>query len=296
MDLESLNQFMSTRMGEAVLRLVRILLILLAAWFISALLSRVIRKVRERITHNLATPEQINRAETLGRVIRYAATVVVTLVAGVLVLSQLGISVAPILGAAGVVGIALGFGAQNLVRDYFTGFFLLLEGQLSTGDVVTIADMSGTVEDVTLRHVRLRDAQGHVHYVSNGLITTVTNRTQGFAYAVMDVGVSWRQPLDKVLEAMQAVGADLAADPRFAPGILEPFEIIGVETLGESSVVLRGRFKVRASEQWSVRREYLKRVKAAFDERGIQAPFPQLTVHAGALGSELPLIRPGGQD
>jgi small conductance mechanosensitive channel len=296
MDFQSLNEFMATRVGDGVLRLVRITLILLAAWFVSALLSRVIRKVRDRIKNNLGTPEQVNRAETLGRVIRYAATVVVTLVAGVLVLSEMGISVAPILGAAGVVGIALGFGAQNLVRDYFTGFFLLLEGQLSTGDVVTIADMSGTVEDITLRHVRLRDAQGHVHYVSNGLITTVTNRTQGFAYAVMDVGVSWRQPLDKVIETMQAVGADLATDPRFTAGILEPFEIIGVETLGESSVVLRGRFKVRASDQWSVRREYLKRVKTAFDERGIQAPFPQLTVHAGVVGQEAALLRPGGQD
>ncbi len=191
--MEAIGDFLTGEWGSSVVRMLRIVGILIGAWILAALLSRVIRKIRMRISQNLTAPEQVKRAETLGRVFRYAVSVIVTLVAGVLVLSELGISVAPILGAAGVVGVAVGFGAQNLVKDYFTGLFLLLENQMSTGDVVTVAGLTGVVEDITLRHVRLRDYSGHVHYISNGLITTVTNLTYGFAYAVIDVGVAYRE-------------------------------------------------------------------------------------------------------
>jgi small conductance mechanosensitive channel len=281
-DWRALSDFLDSELGRSSITLLRICIILLGAWVLTAVLSRLIRTFRKRISQGMTAPGQKNRAETLGRVFRYAVSVIVTLMAGVLVLSELGISVAPILGAAGVVGLAIGFGAQNLVKDYFTGLFLLLENQLSTGDVVTIAGVSGLVEDITLRYVRLRDYDGHVHYVSNGLITTVTNRTHGFAYAVMDVGVAYREQVDAVLQVMREVGAELADDADFKHRILEPLDIAGVESLGDSAVVLRCRFKVPGLEQWTVRREYLRRVKAAFDSKGIEIPFPHMTLYAGA--------------
>jgi small conductance mechanosensitive channel len=295
MDWQTVSEFLDSEMGEAAIRLLRIAGILLGAWVLAMLLRRLSKAFRMQVGRRVSTPEQLNRVETLGRVFRYAMTVVVTLVAAVLVLSELGISVAPILGAAGVVGVAIGFGAQNLVKDYFSGLFLLIENQMSVGDVVIIAGLSGQVEEITLRHVRLRDANGHVHYISNGLITTVTNMTQVFAYAVMDVGVAYREDVDGVIEVMREVGAALAADPSFSDAMLEPLEILGVESLGDSAVVLRCRIKVRASQQWNVRREYLRRVKAAFDRQGIEIPFPHMTVYAGADRKAAPAPFGAGQ-
>jgi small conductance mechanosensitive channel len=189
--------------------------------------------------------------------------------------------VAPILGAAGVVGIAVGFGAQSLVKDYFTGFFILLENQIRQGDVVQVADKAGLVEEITLRYVRLRDYDGNVHYVPNGLVTTVTNMSRGFAQSVIDVGVAYREDVDEAFEVMRAVAAELRADAAFAPRILDEIEIAGVEKWADSAVVLRCRFKVAPLEQWNVRREFLRRLKQAFDARGIEIPFPHLTVYAG---------------
>jgi small conductance mechanosensitive channel len=180
-----------------------------------------------------------------------------------------------------VVGIAVGFGAQSLVKDYFTGFFILLENQIRQGDVVQVADKSGLVEEITLRYVRLRDYDGNVHYVPNGLVTTVTNMSRGFAQSVIDVGIAYREDVDEAFEVMRAVAAELRADAVFAPRILDEIEIAGVEKWADSAVVLRCRFKVAPLEQWNVRREFLRRLKQAFDARGIEIPFPHLTVYAG---------------
>jgi small conductance mechanosensitive channel len=207
--------------------------------------------------------------------------VVVTLVAGMLVLGELGVSVAPILGAAGVVGIAVGFGAQSLVKDYFTGFFILLENQIRQGDVVQIADKAGLVEEITLRYVRLRDYDGNVHYVPNGLVTTVTNMSRGFAHSVIDVGIAYREDVDEAFEVMRAVAREMRADAAFGPRLLDEIEIAGVEKWADSAVILRCRFKVAPLEQWNVRREFLRRLKRAFDAHGIEIPFPHLTVYAG---------------
>jgi small conductance mechanosensitive channel len=215
-------------------------------------------------------------------VFRYLATVVIGLIGGVLVLAECGISVAPILGAAGVVGLAVGFGAQSLVKDYFTGIFLLLENQIIKGDVVQVADKSGLVEDMTLRYVQLRDYDGNVHFVPNGLISTVTNMSRGYAYAVVDIAVAYREEIDVALDVMGKVAEELAADTSFGDRLLAPFEIAGVERWDDSALVLRGRFKVRPLEQWNVRREYLRRLKYAFDSAGIEIPYPHMTVYAGA--------------
>jgi small conductance mechanosensitive channel len=230
------------------------------------------------VTLRLPDAEAAKRAETLGQVFRYTANVALLLIAGMLILSEVGVSVAPILGAAGVVGIAIGFGAQSLVKDYFTGFFILLENQIRQGDVVEIADKSGLVEEVTLRFVRLRDYGGSVHFIPNSLISTVTNMSRGFAHAVIDVRIGYGDDIDTAFGIMHTVTAGLRSDAAFAPKIIGDLEIAGVENLAESAVMLRARLKVMPLEQWSVRREFLRRLKPAFGEAGIDIAYPRLTV------------------
>jgi len=268
-------------LGSAATGLLRITLIILAAWVLIGVLQRGIRTLRERIAGRLDDREASKRAETLARVFRYLVAVVVSLIAGMLVLSELGVSVAPILGAAGVVGLAVGFGAQSLVKDFFTGFFLLLENQVRQGDVVKLGEHAGLVEEVTLRYVQLRDYDGNVHYVPNGTISSVINMTRGFSHAVMDIGVAYRENVDEVMAEMRQVARVLREDPEFGPRILDDLDMAGVNEWGNSAVVIRCRLRTLPLEQWGVRREYLKRLKAAFDAAGIEIPFPHLTVYAG---------------
>lgn len=268
-------------LGNVLAVTLRIGAIALAAWIIKRVLHHTVRRLRLKLTDGIEDRESIQRAQTLGRVVRYLISVVVTLVAVMLILSEVGISLAPILGAAGVVGLAVGFGAQSLVKDYFAGFFLLLENQIRQGDVVTLAGHTGLVEEVTLRYVQLRDYGGTVYFVPNGQITTVTNMTRGYGNAVVDVGVAYREDVDEVMALMQRVAAELRLDPSFGPRILQDLEMAGVDQLADSAVVIRARLRCVALEQWDVRREYLRRVKKAFDAAGIEIPFPHLTVYAG---------------
>lgn len=265
--------------GHLVTAGLRIIGILVGAWLLIEVTQRAIRGLRIRIASRLGDREAVQRAETLGRVFRYLATVIISLLAGILVLSELGVSVAPILGAAGVVGLAVGFGAQSLVKDYFTGFFLLVEDQVRQGDVIRLGEHAGLVEQVTLRYVQLRDYDGNVHYVPNSMITSVVNMGRGHAQAVVDVGVSYNADLDAVMALMHEVGAAMREDPVHSGRILGNLEMAGVESWGDSSVVVRARFRVAPLQQWAIRRDYLKRLKRAFDEAGIEIPFPQLTVH-----------------
>jgi moderate conductance mechanosensitive channel len=233
--------------------------------------------------------DELRRIDTVGNAFRYFATVVVVLVAGMLILDELGISIAPLLATAGVAGIAIAFGAQSLIKDYFTGFFLLLEDQIRVGDVVEVAGRGGLVEDLTLRYVRLRDLEGHVHYVPNGEIKLVTNRTRGHATPVVDVPIAYAADADAVLQVMRETAAALGADPDWSARIAGEMEVIGMDRWADSSVVLRARFKVVPPiQQWNVKREYLRRLKKAFDERGIEIPFPQLTLHAPFLEKKPP--------
>lgn len=276
---ETLTSWFGAGWATLLMASVRVTVIVVLAIVARMAAGRLIRLVRRRIAANVDDAAEVRRLETVSRALRYAASAVILLIAGLVILSELGVSIAPILGAAGIVGIAIGFGAQSLVKDYFAGFFLLLENQIAKGDVVKIADHGGLVEDVTLRYVRLRDYSGNVHYVPNGLITTVTNMSREFGYALMDVGVAYREDLEQVFAAIRETGDALHRDPAWAARTLEPLEIAGVENLADSAVVVRCRFKVRVLEQWSVRREFLRRIKAAFDAHGIEIPFPQLTLH-----------------
>lgn len=267
--------------GELAMTSLRIGVIILVAWFIKRVLHKAVGGLRNHLTKGFDDREAIKRAETLGRVIRYLVSVVVTLVGTMLVLSEVGISLAPILGAAGVVGLAVGFGAQSLVRDYFSGFFLLLENQIRQGDVVTLAGQTGTVEEVTLRYVQLRDYAGNVYFIPNGQISTVVNMSRGFGNAVIEVGVAYREDVDEVMAVMQRVAAELREDPVFGPRILQDLEMAGVNDWAQSAVMIRARIRCQAQEQFGVRREFLRRLKKAFDAEGIEIPFPHLTVYAG---------------
>jgi len=267
---------------------VRILVILLMAWLFIMVSRRALAVVRVRIASRLEDSEAVKRAETLNRVFRYIVMVVISLITFMAVLSEVGVSVAPILGAAGVVGLAVGFGAQSLVKDYVTGLLLLIENQIRLGDAVQLAEFSGTVEEVTLRYVRLRDYNGHVYFIPNGTISTVINMSRGFSHAVIDIGVGYGADLDQVMDVMRSVGAELRADPRFAPLILQDLDIAGVQEWADSAVRIRGRIQVVAAQQWAVRREYLLRLKRAFDAQGIEIPFPQLTLHQAVRAAAQP--------
>lgn len=260
----------------------RIIGIAIIAWLAISISQRSIRALRIRIAARFDDREAVQRAETLGRVFRYMAAVVISLIAGMLVLAELGVSVAPILGAAGVVGLAIGFGAQSLVKDFFTGFFLLLENQVRQGDVVKLGDHAGSVEEITLRYVRLRDYDGNVHFVPNGTISTVVNMSRGFAQAVIDIGVGYGEDLDRVMDVMRQVGKEMREDPQHALRIQGDLEMAGVDKWADSAVMLRARFRVAPLEQWTVKRDYLLRLKRAFDARGIEIPFPQVKLHLPA--------------
>jgi moderate conductance mechanosensitive channel len=269
---------------RAAITALRVVVILSLAWILQAAANRLIRIFRRYMQAKAPTADEQARIDTLARVFRNTGAIIIVIVAGTLVLGEVGISIAPILATAGVAGVAIGFGAQSLIKDYFTGFFLLLEDQLRQGDVVEVAGKSGLVEEVTLRFVRLRDFQGHVHFIPNGEIKVVSNRTRGFAHAAVDVGIGYGDDIDQALAAMREVGSAMRADPNWQAKIADEVEALGVERLDNSSVVLRCRVKVvPAIEQWNVKREFLKRLKKAFDERGIEIPFPQMTIHTAGV-------------
>jgi small conductance mechanosensitive channel len=260
---------------------IRISMIVVFAWFLMFASQRMIRLFKEYLFKRSDNVEELKRVETLARVFRYVAAFVISVVAGMVVLTELGISIAPILATAGVAGLAIGFGAQSLVKDFFSGFFLLLENQIRAGDVVQVADKGGFVEEVTLRYVRLRDYDGNVHFIPNGAITTVCNMSREFAFSVMDVGVAYRENVDEALGVMRQVATEMRSDAVFGTKIIEDVEIVGVERWADSAVILRCRLKVRPLEQWNVRREFLRRLKHAFDAHGIEIPYPHLTIYAG---------------
>jgi small conductance mechanosensitive channel len=267
-----------TRWSPELKSALRIFVIVVGAWLLQWVLSRVIRRVRARVAASARSPDAERWVVTVARVLRYSVRVVLFVLAVMLVLNELGVSIAPLLGAAGVVGIAVGFGAQSLIKDYFNGFFLLVENQIRVGDVVKIADKSGLVEEVSLRRVRLRDYDGSVHYVPNGLITTVTNLSTEFAYALMDVRIAYQEDVERAMDVLRDVARGLRDSPDHAARIVDEIDIAGVEELADSAIVLRCRIKVRPLEQWTVKREFLKRLNERFARERIEIPYPRQTL------------------
>jgi small conductance mechanosensitive channel len=224
-------------------------------------------------------PERAARAETLWTVLRRVILLVIAITAILFVFTAWHWSLAPFLGVGTVLAAALGFGAQDLVKDFLSGFFILMEDQFHVGDVITIAGVSGVVEDIQLRVTLLRDLEGNQHFVPNGQITVTSNFTSKFAQPVLDVAVAYESDVDRALEVFGDELERLASDSEFGRMIIEPPEILGVNELGDSAVVLRGRLTTLAEERWTVRREALKRIKKRFDAEGISIPFPQITVN-----------------
>ncbi len=268
------------KLEPAFFTLMHIVLIIVVASILKVVANKGIRNFRVYISNKTNSDEEKKRLETLGRVFRYAATVIITLVAGMLVLSELGISIAPILAAAGVLGLAVGFGAQSLVKDYFSGLFLLIEDQIRHGDVVEVAGKAGLVEEITLRYVKLRSYDGNVHFVPNGHVETVTNMSREYSYAVIDIGVAYKEDLDQVFKLIESVGHQMRADEEYQYAILDNLELAGVEEWADSSVMIKMRIKVMPLQQWGIKRAFLHKLKTAFDLHNIEIPFPHLTVYA----------------
>ncbi|MCA9401015.1 MAG: mechanosensitive ion channel family protein [Candidatus Omnitrophica bacterium] len=221
------------------------------------------------------------RADTLSSIIRYTLKITIFIVAAMMVLQELGVNIGPVLAAAGVLGLAVGFGAQKLVEDVISGFFILLEDQIRVGDVIQVGDKGGLVEKITLRMIILRDLAGNVHYIRNSQINVVTNMTKEYSRYVFDIGVAYREDPDEVIEVIKAVDESLRKDENFKFDILEPIEILGLDKFGDSAIVIKARTKTKPIKQWSVAREFNKRLKKAFDEKGIEIPFPHRTIYFG---------------
>ncbi|MGE4220990.1 MAG: mechanosensitive ion channel family protein [Alphaproteobacteria bacterium] len=221
------------------------------------------------------------RKLTLLPLLRNVVRIVLAMVTLMIVLSEIGINIGPLLAGAGVVGLAIGFGAQALVRDVITGAFILIEESISIGDVVEAGGHSGVVEAMTVRTVTLRDLNGTVHIVPFGEVTSIKNFNRGFAFALIEAGVAYREDYDSVVAVLQQVACGMREDPAFARDIIADLEVLGLDNLADSAVIIRVRLRTRPMRQWAVRREFLRRMKKAFDEAGIEIPFPHQTIYFG---------------
>jgi small conductance mechanosensitive channel len=261
---------------------IRVAAIILVAFIVVRIFRLMIRRLKERI----GPPEEVEverakRTETLARIILQIVRIVVLVIAVLMCLKEVGIDIGPLLAGVGIVGLAVGFGAQSLVKDIISGFFILLENRMNVGDVVRIAGEAGLVESVGLRVTVLRDLEGKVHVIPNGEITTLTNMTKEWSRAVLDIGVAYKEDVDRVIDVLKEIGRGLEQDETFGPLIIEPMEVLGLDSFGDSSVIIKVMFKTQPIKQWTVAREFRLRIKRAFDEKGIEIPFPHRTLYIG---------------
>ena len=227
------------------------------------------------------TDSRKKRIDTLGHIVNNAVTIVIGAVAALMVISEIGLDLKAILMGAGVVGVAVGFGAQNLVRDFLGGFFILMEDQYSVGDVISAGGHAGLVQAINLRTTVLRDAEGKVHIIPNGEIKAVTNMTKEWSACVLNIGVAYKEDIDRVIDVLKGVGDEMYNDEKFRPMLLGPLEIKGVNDLADSAVMIMVSFRTKPIKQWDVGRELRRRVKNTFDREGIEIPFPHRTVYIG---------------
>ncbi len=248
------------------------------------LLIRLFHAVADRILHLMASgdegmiSEQEKRARTLAGLLRTLGTTLVIITAAMMALREIGLDITPLLAGAGVVGLAIGFGAQSLIRDIIAGFFVLMENQYHVGDVIQAAGVSGQVERMTLRMTIVRDLQGTVHFIPNGEIKVVSNLTKEWSRAVLEVSVDYTEDVDRVAGVLADVGRGLAQDAVFGKLVLEPAQVLGVESLSDSQVTIRMMVKTVPLKQWDVARELRRRIKTRFDQEGIRTPHPQRVI------------------
>lgn len=264
----------------------RVLLILLIARVLIAVLHSVFRRLERELEQRAEAQgegavEARKRAETLVRLLRQGVLLLIWIMAVLIVLGQIGINIGPVLASAGVAGLAVGFGAQNLVRDVISGFFLILENQVRVGDVAVVNGTGGLVEAINFRTLVLRDLSGTVHIFPNGTINNLANLTKEWSAYVFDIGVAYKEDTDRVVEVLRRVADGLRADDHFGPLMVDAVEIFGVDKLADSAVVIKGRIRTRPIKQWEVGREFLRRVKQAFDREGIEIPFPHRSLYVG---------------
>ena len=226
--------------------------------------------LRHQTVAGIDAIEHTKRARTLAALVQRVLTIAVVSIGALTILRELRVDITPILTGAGIVGLAVGFGAQTLVRDIISGFFVILENQVRVGDAAVINGVSGLVEAVNLRTIVLRDGEGVVHIFPNGAVTTLANRTKDYSYAVVDVGIAYREDPDAVIALLKDIGSTLAADSAFRDSVLEPVEVTGIEALGDAQVTIRTRIKTVPLRQWDVAREFRRRIKIAFDKAGIR--------------------------
>ena len=267
---------------------VRVLLIAVAMLVLLALLKRGVAKLSRLYEGTLPSPAQIKRGYTLTHIVRDVARLVILFVGMTMILSEVGVDLKPVLAAAGLGGLAIGFGAQSLVKDLISGFFILWENSVRIGDVVEVAGVAGVVEEIELRTIKLRDLSGNVHVVPNGVIDKVKNLTKDYSYYVFDIGVAYRENVDAVMGVLQEIAKDLRRDSRFADDILEPLEMLGVDQFKDSAVMIKCRIKTEPLKQWRVGREMNRRIKNTFDAKGIEIPFPHQTSYWGEPKKGMP--------
>jgi len=267
--------------------LIRMVAILVVAWISTRLIHKWFPHLRARIvTHMIGQRggediELEKRAATLGDIIRKTIGVIIWIVAIIMALKEAGFDVGPILAGAGVVGLAVGFGAQNLVHDVIAGMFMLLENQIRINDVAVINGTGGLVEAINLRTTVLRGQDGTVHVFRNGTINTLSNMTHGYSYYVFDIGVAYKEDTDHVVEVVKGIAEEMMNEAPYQNLILAPLEVLGVDQFADSAVIIKARFKTAPIQQWTVGREMNRRIKKKFDEVGIEIPFPHTSVYFG---------------
>ncbi len=260
---------------------VRCLFIIIGAFIVLKILKWNTQGILQKYTSN----GENKRLQTLASIANLALKVIIMGVAGALLLSEFGVDLAPIIATAGVFGLAIGFGAKELVSDLISGFFILLEDQVHVGDFVTVDGSSGTVEKMGLKTITLRDASGTLHFIRNGRISKIQNATRDYSFAVLNIGVSYDSSYEHVCSVLKAEADKLLADVNFQENFIGEFEIFGLTEFADSAVMIRCRFKTLPGKHWMITREFNKRIKAAFDSEGIEFPFPNRTVHLRAEGT-----------
>jgi len=286
MNIDMLHLIDPDRVQALTMVALHVILILALALVATTVIKKLLRKMKTHLLEKSRfadglTDEASKRAETLTRLIRKAVLIGLWIIVALIILKELGVEIAPILAGAGILGLAVGFGAQNLVRDVISGFFFILEDQVRVGDVAVVNGTGGLVEQINFRTIVLRDLEGVVHVFPNGTVSTLSNRTKTWSGYVFDLGVAYKEDTDTVIKIIAQVGEEMMRDPTFGPLMLDAPEIFGVDRFDDSAVVIKGRLKTKPIQQWVVGREFLRRIKYAFDEAGIEIPFPHQTVYFG---------------
>ncbi|MCF8223210.1 MAG: mechanosensitive ion channel family protein [Bacteroidales bacterium] len=286
--LEKLQEWVLTELPIIILITVILLIVLrVVKLFIRKLKKTLIRRAEKNQDRD--TEEAEKRILTLTGILRSIIKILLVATYLLIILQKLGINIAPILASAGIVGLAVGFGAQELVRDVISGFFILLENQVRAGDVAIINGTGGLVEKIELRTITLRDFSGVVHVVQNGKINSMSNMTKEWSAIVFEIGVAYKENVDRVMEIMKETGEELIKDEVFGQKIIDPIEIFGLDSFGDSALIIKARLKTKPITQWEVGREYRRRLKIAFDKNNIEIPFPHTTVYWGKEISPLQL-------